>query len=308
MSRKSKPRSRAKRPLDLNGMKAGRYATVAEMSIPASGHPVTPEALHAKLQLAATDLRNASPDRAPVSLVVDWQSDIRFQAVVMALPQGALSTAVEEAPTSSTVHRDLEESALAEAEEIAAATRQTSKAAIDIGNAMAAEGERWPIPMNELVQTMARSPDESVSRATYGRARGPEAHIHYPDGERTIGGAKIIPTTTHSAESFDLQQCSLKVIKPGVLELACLVPHEDWRRLQSHTAGINVVKGEADSAIHNSLLVAAKAGIHVDMTVCVSEKITTGERWCTPIAIKNKQDVFIQGHEWLSFLEESLGP
>jgi len=66
MSKHYKSRKRAKRPLDLVGLKEGRYATIADMSIPASGHPVSPEVLYAKFLQAAKDLRNACPSRAPV--------------------------------------------------------------------------------------------------------------------------------------------------------------------------------------------------------------------------------------------------
>lgn len=308
MSKHYKSRKRAKRPLDLVGLKEGRYATIADMSIPASGHPVSPEVLYAKFLQAAKDLRNACPSRAPVNLVVDWQSEIRFRAAVMALPQGALAINGDECLLSSDNSRKLDDSALAEAEEIATSARRASQEAIDIGNAMATEAEKRCISRDDVIKTMLGSPDESVSRVTYGRARGAEAHIHYPDGNRTIGGNKVIPATTHSDETFELLQCSLRQIKPNTFCIDASVPHEGWRRLHAYTPGIELLKGETDSPVLKILLVAANAGIRVDITVCVSEKVATGERWCTPISIQNKHEVFVRGREWLEFLEESLGP
>lgn len=308
MSKKSKSPKRLKRPLDLAGLKTGHFATIADMSIPASGHPVVPEVFIAKFRQMVTDLKKSCPRNVPFNVIVDWQSDIRLRSVVMALPQGALVPNGEVISTALMDHRTLESTALAESEEIAAAARGVSRSAIDVGNMMAAEGEWRPIRLAEVSQTMAGSRDEYVSRSTYGRARGPEAHIHYPDGDhRTVGGAKSIPAIAHSEEVFELQRCNLRITKQGALELTTLEPNEDWNRLHVHTPGIDLVQGEADSPIHNCLLVAAKAGVLVDMTVCVTEKIATGERWCTPISIQNKDDVFVQGHEWLTFLQESLG-
>ena len=306
MSKKSKA---PKRPLDLAGLRAGHFATIADMSLPASGIPVVPEVFITKFRQAVADLKNTCPRNAPFNVIVDWPSDIRLRSVVMALPQGALVPDDEVASPTCADHRKLETTALAEAEEIAATARGVSRAAIDIGNEVATEGERRQIPLDEVGQTMAASPDECVSRKTYGRARGPEAHIHYPDGNyRTVGGAKPIPAITHSDEIFHLQGCSLKPTKRGELELIALGPHEDWHRLQAYAPGVNLVKGEGDSPIQNSLIVAAKAGIRVDLTVCVTEKIATRERWCTPVAIQNKDEVFLQVREWLAFLQESLSP
>lgn len=300
-----KVRKRAKRPLDLAGLKEGKIATVVDMMIPVPGFPVTTEGLQARIRQCTKDLLKACPDSAPVTVVVDWQSEIRLRCIVMALPQGALMADGENDPFFSANNR-IENSALAEAEDIAKAARQISKAAIDVGNEIANEAERRIIPLHEIAQTMANSPDETVSRYIYGRARGSEAEMRYPDGERTIGGAKDIPATTYSEETFALLQCNLREIKPGILTMNSLVPHEGWRLLQGHTPGIGLIKGEADSPILRSLLLAANAGIPVDITVCVSEKVATGERWCTPLSIQNAHDVFAQGHEWLTFLEESL--
>lgn len=305
MAKTFKASRRAKRPLDLVGLKEGKYATIADMTIPVLGFPVTPEGVHAKFQQVTNDLLKTCPTGAPVSVVVEWQSEIRFRSIVMTLPQGALMTDAENDECFPANSR-IENSAFAEAEDIAKAARQISKAAIDVGNEIATDAERRIIPLHEVTQTMADSPDEAVSRYAYGRARGQGTEIRYPDSERTIGGAKVIPATTHSQETFALLQCNLREIKPGVFSMSSLVPHEGWRLLQGHTLGIAQVKGEADSPILRSLLVAANAGIPVDMTVCISEKVATGERWCTPISIQNAHEVFAQGHEWLTFLEDSL--
>lgn len=307
MPKTYKPLKRRKLPLDLAGLSEGRYATICEMAIPPSGHAITLEILHAKVQQIAKDLLNACPDRVPVDIIIDWQSDIRFRATVMALPQGALQlTNGENGPVS---HQNLEDSALSEAEDIAAAARQMSQPAIDIGNVMATEAEKRSIYLDEVDQTMARSTDEFVSRSTYARARSTEAKIHFSDGKlRTIGGNKVIPATTHSRETFELKQCNLKIIKSDSLELSSVLANTDWRQLQSSYPGLTLVKGEADSPIHNSLLIAAKAGIRVDMTVAITEKIATGGRWCSAISIQNKDELFDQSREWLEFLQESLTP
>lgn len=307
MPKTYKPLKRTKIPLDPAGLSEGRYATICEMTIPPSGHAVTPEIVHAKVRQIVNDLLNACPDRVPVDIIIDWQSDIRVRATVMALTQGALQISNgENGPIS---HQKLEDSAVAEAEDIATEARKISQPAIDIGNMMATEAEKRSIYLDEVNQTMARSPDEFVSRSTYARARGIETDIHFPDGKlRTLGGNKVIPATTHSRETFELKQCNLKIIKSDSLEISDVSPNTSWRQLQSSYPGLTLVKGEADSAIHNCLLIAAKAGIRVDMTVAITEKIATGGRWCSAISIQNKNELFDQSREWLEFLQDSLTP
>uniref|UniRef100_Q47GA7 Uncharacterized protein n=1 Tax=Dechloromonas aromatica (strain RCB) TaxID=159087 RepID=Q47GA7_DECAR len=305
MAKRFKTRNRAKRPLDLAGIREGKFAVVGGMTMAASEFSSTSEAFQARFRQVTNDLRKTGPAGAAVSVVVDWPCEIRFRSIVTALPQGAL-VADGENDACFSPDSGIENSALAEAEEIAKAARQISQAAIDVGNGIASDAERRIIPLNEVTQIMASSPDEAVSRYTYGRARGQETEIHYPDGERIIGGDKPIPATAHSKETFALLQCNLREIKPGVLAMTSSVPHEGWRQLQGHTPGIELIKGEPDSTVLRSLLMAANARIPVDMTVCISEKVATGDRWCTPISIQNSREVFEQVHEWLTYLEENL--
>jgi len=65
----------------------------------------------------------------------------------------------------------------------------------------------------------------------------------------------------------------LREIKPGKFHLVSDAPNDDWRRLQAHTPSTDIVKGELETPLVQSLQFTATAGIPVDMAVCITERM-----------------------------------
>ncbi len=306
MTKKSRRRNRNKRPLDLLGLKNGRYAKIDHAEVESKGYPQTGEMFLREISQKLKVVENCCPDNAPCTVIVEFDSPIRIHAVVLASPQGSLLTDTPDGIPSAQDQSKLEETSLAEAEQIAAEAAKKIKGAIDVGVKMAEAAEQRTVPLDEAVETMAASPDERISRYAYGRTRGPKVDIKFNDSRRAVGGGKDIPSTCRSTETFEITNCHLREIKPGQFLLESKSSNDDWLRLRAHTPGIEIVKGMLETPLIQSLQFTATAGIPVDMAVCVTEKISTEERWVEPISLKNKDEVFKQGRDWLNNLEESL--
>lgn len=298
-----KRRKAKNRPLDLQSLESGAYGVISTIQSDAQGHPVTAETYSAQFRQCVSDVINSCPSDAPYLVVVECKSPIIVRTIVPAIGQGALIAPTDSNGTTIT----FDHSMLAEADEIAMAAGEQARISIDVGNRLAADAELGKLTLDHLGARITSSPDETIARKTYARARGPEARIEYPNGEqRVIGGGKIIPTTAQSSQTFTLRNCILTEVKPGKFRAEFSLKDESWQQLQAYSPGINLISGEHDSPVIQSLICVAAAAIPVDLEVSISEKVSNKQRSLEPLKILNMSDIFAQTREWLTMLEETL--
>lgn len=291
-----------KRHLDLHGLKNGAYGVVASMKIEPSGYPVTLEAFRHAVNQCVIDLKNSCPENVPVSYIVDFPVAIRIRAVVPASQQGSLHPQM----VGGTGVQSIQESSVKEAEAIAAASRKISMAAIDHGNKLAQVAESRQISPADAAKILATSPDEKISRKTYGRARGPENQIDLIDGQRQVGGNRNIPATLLGETVFHLERCHLQEISPSKFRLEKDGGDKEWRKIQSELDGSTILQGQGDSPITVSLRYAEISRSPADLSVCIAEKMATKKRWMEPIKVSNSQEIFDRSREHISHLEDVI--
>ena len=294
------------RALDLNGLDSGKFASIAETTLANNGDRCTERVFLSRFDQSVRDLRRICPNDIPINYIVEWPSYIRIRAVLMTSMQGALELKNSEGSPSN-IPMAIEASAMNETEEKAAVATRISTAAVDTGNRIATQAEIRPLSLEDINNEMQSSQNENIARYVYGRSSSSPTKIYYPNGEnRTIGGNKSVPTLSHSDKTFNLTRCNFKIIGAGSLELISSSQDDQWIKLKNSLKGPYLLKSEADSAIQNCLIIAAKAGILVDMTVCITQKIALRQQWLTPLVITNIDEVFTLSFEWLSFLKDNL--
>ena len=296
-------RSHNKRHLDLLSLKSRNYAVVGSTKIEPIGQPMTLAAFLNSLRQCANDLKNSYPENVPVSLIVDWPMPIKISAVVPASQQGSLLT--DQGKDGACI-QSLEESSLAEAEEIAAATRKISMNAIDCGNELAKTAETRRISIADAHTILAESPNEKIARKTYARARGSENQIDFVEGMRQVGGNRNIPVALHGSEIFEIEKCHLQELSPTNFKLEKNGNDETWRKIQSQLEGNAILRGQDDSPVNTSLRYAEISRTPADISVCIAEKVATKQRWLEPVKISNPQEIFNRSRDQISHLEETI--
>jgi hypothetical protein len=317
-----------KRHLDLNGLKTGQFGVVATINVEGAGHPVKFSTAIQALQQAHADLKRARPNFTHADVVIDFPSSVPLKLVVPATPQGAFPLEPRDKENFDYSHhgapvpeiqpnmpdrvgasvniRQLENSALAEAEQLAAAAAKISMGALDVGNDVAARLEKHGLMMEHISEELSNSPDEGVSRKICARARGPEQHVQYPAGERSIGGGRTISTESRSRNAYKLTKCSVTPADRGRMLVLESSPHDtEWQRLQEDFRGINLLGGTEGSSLMQILRYAALACVSVNLEVCVSERIESKRRRLEAVRIFNTKEIISLAHERLNFLEET---
>lgn len=287
-----------KRPLNLMGLQLGHYAKISSSNWSPPGYPLTEASFMSKIQQYVGDLKLVSPSDAPFSVVIECRAKISFHAVIPLTQQGGLI---------NSEGTDLDKAIFNDAEEIAHESGKCAIQSIDIGNQIATDVELEQSSLESMTEQLSRSQNENIARKTYARSRGPKTEIDFPTGEhRSLGGNKIVPLSAQSSQKFTIKTCYLSEINPGRFKADFGSRDEELNRLQSNFGSIDIIHGEINSPIMQSLRIAAAAGIPVDLEVSVSEKISNRSRWIEPIKILNRAEIFSQTREWLSMLEETL--
>jgi len=325
-----------KRPLDLQCLATNRYGVVASTTVDSPGHPVKYPVQMQRLRQAAADLRKVRPDGSHCELVIEFPTNTVLKLVVATTAQGSLlaraenelpsilppeagtDIETERANTDSGVASDgarqgkravpsIAATALAEAEQLAAAAASISMAAVDVGHRVVDMAEKRRLTLEEAVAEFSTSPDEFVSRKTYARAGGPSQTINYSTiGERVLGGGHKVSAELHSANTFKLRRCHLA---PGGRDGSFLLEGKDddpeWQRLSDLYSCEFHLGGSKDSLAMQLLGYALASNSMVDVDVCISERASTKFRKLIPLAIHNRSEIVAGARDRLEFLEES---
>ena len=330
--------NKKKRRLDLECLSAHRYGVIASIERKLPIHPLMPETAIQHIRQAVADLKRVRPEVADSEVILEFPhlEILRAKLVVSAMQQGALDLAAEASasPTgrsalgsdgkpldrgaiqqvdnqepakgrTSKAIRSIDETSLAEAEQLAATAARVSMAAVDIGTKVVNQAESEPVTLEAAARDLANSPDERVSRKTYGRAVGPEQSVRYAQlGERMLGGGHCIPRDLQSADSFRLSKCKVATGRDGALIVEGSSDDPEWLRLNKEYPACTSIIRDADISTTCMLRSALALDRPVDMDVCVSERIRNKRRTLNPLAIHNKPELISGLRGMLEQLED----
>ena len=327
MSRSKRVTTRTR--LDLENLENHRYATIASVTLDAPSHPVFFEGMLSSIRQAKTDLLKVRPYYSRAQVIVFLVGRLTFQLVVPATLQGALfsntvvngkdrgqsidseqsgdSKVSPNASPSARLPLSLEESALKEAEQIAAASAEISMRSVDVGNLAASKTALQTLSLEETLIEFAQSPCEKVSRNIFVRARGPVQTIRYSKGKKTVGGNCAVASRSFSAETFILKGCSIShSTQAGYLQLTTPAGEPGRTKLSERFPGTLLILNSKDDQIVRFLKYAEVNSLMVDLEVCVSEKVSTRRRTLIPLRLFNKAEILAYAREDLELLEEAL--
>lgn len=317
-------KSGKKRQLDPKCISSGRYATIASSLEIFPSEGVSGRVAIQKFKQAIADLLLSIPEGAQASVITELPTSVRFKLVVPAIDQASLdighSYCLEENTDSVRLAKSsnehlmkndpiaysIEASSQAEAERIAEAAGKTGIKAIEVGKQLVAQVETNATPLEVAQRDLALSPDEKVSRKTYGRATGPQRTIRFSTlGEKTIGGGHLIPSHLHSESTFSLTGCRLLPGgKNGGFYLEENPADPEWIRLsgiQSTHFELIADKGSSEMELLGHALASNQL---VDIDVCIGERVTNKRRKLVPLRIRNRADVIANVLDRLALLAE----
>ncbi|MCX7176060.1 MAG: hypothetical protein NT159_19475 [Proteobacteria bacterium] len=327
--------NRKKRYLDQKCLTEGRYGVIMSTGVEGSGHPIMFETAIQKLRKAKGDLESSNPNLVHGEVVIDLPLNLPLILIVPATPQGDLISTAEkgasEHRTADNVrHMDdsgtgvggpedrlgkatggpstIEDTALAEAEHLAAMAAKISMAAIDVGDNMVSRAEKHGLSLEEATEELSRSPDATVSRKSYVRSTGPTQTIDYPiGGERVLGGGHKVSGDLISGENFKLRGCEVAIRgNDGSFHLMGRDDDPEWTRLKETGAAWAAVDGEEDNVAMGLLWFAFASALKVDVDVFLSEKAGTKRRRLVPVNVHNRLAIIAGARDKLLLLEEAL--
>ena len=300
---------------EFETIKTGHYAVICSGTTGSPGHTVGIGYLFDRIQKLCSDLTKNVSCSASTAIVIEEMPNIVLKLAVPRKRQGALMSVVDApatpgsagsgALTSRTENAStIEQSAMAEAEAIARAAIQRTKGAIDAADALVERAESESLSLEEAIPTFAASIDETVTRNTFCRARGPEQVISFLGDERTLGGGHDIPNQLFSRATFSLANC--RVASWGKSHGRYLLgnAHDaEWQRLVEWS-GIVVDQLDGDEDSNEMLLLRLAEAINqpVDVDVCVKERTATKGRRLVPLEIRNRSEIIAALNERLELM------
>jgi hypothetical protein len=317
-----------KRKLDLRCLESNRFGVVSSTDATFPGHAVKLSSALQQLSQAGADLKRVCPGVAFGEVIVELPARCKLKFVIPAMDQGALDVegdfgsskipiydenqaskvTSEEAPTTRGRHSlTIEETALAEARRIAEAASRISMAAVDVGNQLVDAAEKKNLALEDAVEKLAESPDEKISRNSYGRAGGQEKTIRYSAlGERTIGGNHIVVADLLSTDTFSLHGCKLTQGKrKGSYRLEGQPDDPEWIRLKQLDLDEFDLFDLKETPAMELLGYALTSNHIVDVDVCLAEKVSKKQRRLAPLKIRNSSNIIARTRDRLELLEEN---
>lgn len=311
--RKQNQENIKKRSLGPKGLASNHYGVVAAIETQWPTHPIKHTTAIQQMKQAFADLKRIRPEYAHSEVVIDMPSTLRFKLIVPATRQGAFDLRGSEkvsSDASQVIHAaeigTIEATALAEAEQLAAAAARVSMSAVDVGGKVVRQVERGNVSLEDAAEEFAKSLDEVVSRQTYARAAGPAQTIQFAQlGERTLGGSHIVSADLHSSDTFSLRGCRLL---PGGRDGGFLLegnPEDsEWNRLTTSHPNCNVLSGDKDGYVMQLLVFAMASDLPVDINVCLSERVRNKRRRLVPLLVHNLHEIIGCVRERLELIEE----
>lgn len=309
-------------------LKAGQYAVVSSIRLPFAGYPISTKAFQSRFLTTKLTLERISAKQPATTVVCETNSGgITMSLVVIPQAQGSIfaksaestldtSMAVcastppmAEQPDSQHLETpqfpsglfsapsSIEESALANAELIAAEMRKRAILAIDIGNGLVSKAEQETVTVEMLPALLAGSPDPRASRATYSLGRSqPATTIQFNSTTRQVGGEKPIPAAVHSERIFSLKRCRLNTYTDARTNTKSLVlrgnPDDgEWVRLRQTFIACDSLRVDDNCPELPFIQEALARGYEIDIDVCVSETLATGKRWLIPLRVNNRSEI-----------------
>jgi len=309
---------------EFEAIKSGYYAVICTALAIAPDHPVSFEYFVDLLEKVWRDLKKHNSASAGAVIVVEDMPSIHLKLVVPRKTQGALMARIEEhtvagvgdsavpsavAPLVGQVGRNtltLEQSAMAEAEEIARAAARVSKCAIDATNKIVEKAERESLSAEAAIPVFAASPDETITRNAYCRARGAEQVISYLGDERLLGGGHAISNQLYSQATFALTQCRVAISgKNNGRYLQGSAGDTEWQRLIEWSSFVvNELEGDEASDEMFLLRLAEATNQLVDVDVCIKEKVSTKGRRLVPLHVRNRSAIMTAVKERFEVIDE----
>lgn len=309
---------------EFEAIRSGHYAVICTALAAAPGHPVSFRYFVEQLQKVWRDLTKHNSGSAGAVVVVEEMPSITLKLVVPRKRQGALMERIEEhcvagvgdsadpsavAPLVGQMGRNtltLEESAMAEAEEIARAAARASKGSIDAANTIVAKAERESLSAEAANPAFAASPEERVTRNVYCRARGAEQVLSFLGDERLLGGGHAISNQLYSQATFALTQCKVAISgKNNSRYLQGSAEDLEWQRLIEWSSFV-VDELEGDEASDETFLLRLAEATNqlVDVDVCIKEKVSTKGRRLVPLHVRNRSAIIAALKERLELIDE----
>lgn len=309
---------------EFEAIKSGYYAVICTATAAAAGHPVSFGYVVDLLQKVWRDLKKHNSASAGAVVVVEDMPSIALKLVVPRKSQGALMVRSEEhcvagggdsagpsavAPLVGQVGRNtltLEESAMAEAEEIARAAARVSKGGIDVARSIVEKAERESLSAEAAIPAFAASPEETISRNAYCRARGAEQILNFLGDERLLGGGHAVSNQLYSEATFALTQCKVAISgKNNGRYLLGSAEDPEWQRLIEWSNFV-VDELEGDEASDEMFLLRLAEATHqlVDVDVCIKEKVSTKGRRLVPLHVRNRSVIMTAIKERLEVIDE----
>ncbi|MFH2089046.1 MAG: hypothetical protein ABIK82_15475 [Pseudomonadota bacterium] len=325
--RKKYLRNSRMRKLDLKCLQTNRFGVVSSTDAAFPGHAVTLASAIQQLNQAGADLKRVCPQTAYGEVIIELPARCKLKLVVPATDQGSLDVARNpEHPVDAVTNEDqtskdsdqvelsnhrepslpIAESSLAEAQKIAECASKISMAAVDVGNQLVDQAEASSITLEDAVAKLAESPDEKVSRNSYGRSGGQAQTIRYSAlGERTLGGNHIVAADALSTDTYSLAGCHLiQGRRNGGYILEGNSHDPEWIRLSLLQLGEIEVVDDKNTREMELLGYALTSNHTVDIDVCLAEKIRNKRRWLKPLAIHNRSEIIARTRDRLDLLEE----
>lgn len=329
----SKPQKRhlknsRKRKLDLKCLESNRFGVVSSTDATFPSHAVKLSSAIAQLNQAGADLKRVCPQMAYGDVIIELPTCCKLKFVVPATDQGALDIESNIGASINTItvgdqaskvsdqdgplshgrpSLSIEETALVEARGIAEAASQISMAAVDVGNELVDQVERNSLALEDAVEKLAESPDERVSRNSYGRSSGQVQTIRYSAlGERTLGGNHIVAADLLSTDTFSLTRCKLmQGGRKGSYRLVGRSDDPEWIRLKHlHLDEIDLFDVK-ETPMMELLGYALTSNHTADVDVCLAEKVSKKLHRLAPLKIRNRSEIIARTRDRLELLEEN---
>lgn len=329
-SQKKHPRTSKKRKFDLKCLQSNRYGVVSSTDSNFPGHPVTLSYAIQQLTQAGADLKRVCPQTAYGEVIIELPPRCKLKFAIPAMDQGALdvegelgfsankNTDGDQEQASMVTNeggsmslgrpsRSIEETALLEARRIAETASKISMAAVDVGNQLVDRAEKHSLALEDAIEKLTESPDEKVSRNSYGRAGGQEKTIRYSAfGERTIGGNHTVAADLLSTDTFSLAGCELmRGKRTGSYRLEGRSNDPEWNRLCQHGLDKIDLFDLTETPLMELLVYALTSNHPVDIDVCLAEKVSKKQRRLAPLKIRNRCEIIARTRDRLELLEES---
>lgn len=304
---------------DAKAIKDGHYAVICTAITKAQGHSITYEQFLEHLKRVWRDLTKHNSTKAGAMVVLDEMPEIYLKLVAPMKTQGALIALDDEhgstgtgtsvappayAPLDRQGNSPLEASAIAEAEEIARTCARLAKGAIDAADVLIKRAEQESLSIESASSDFAGSPDEKITRETYGRAQGPEQKLSFSGDVRILGGRHTTPKLLHSKATFELTQCKVAISrKNNCCHLHGHADDPEWQRLIKWSGYmVDELDGDATSDEMYLLRLAEVSNQLVDVDVCVTEKPSSKKRRLMPIRVRNRAAIRLAINERLEVI------